>query len=142
MTQYETTFRDYLRILFRHKAIIMTAFITVMLTVYIGLQLKTPMYEASVKILISGKKETQAPYYRDITGYQSQEIVLTQSEIVKSDPVIERAVKILRLDKRPLDYEKHFCTPLKAWLIEKKMKYWTDTTFRNLEAIANGYERI
>lgn len=124
MEQNEVTFRDYLRVLFRHKSVIVITFLTVMITTYIGLKLKTPLYQASVKILISGKKATQAPYYRDIAGYQTQEIVLTQSEIVKSNPVIERAVKILKLDKRPLDYEKKFCSPLKAWLIERKLKYF------------------
>jgi len=117
----QTTLRDYVRVLFRHKTVIITTFITVMITVFIGLQFKTPVYEASVKILISAQKQVEAPYYRELAGYRKTEIALTQSEIVKSNPVIERAIKAIRLDQRPLDYEKHFCSPLKMRLIDLRL---------------------
>jgi capsular polysaccharide biosynthesis protein len=123
-TNYETTLRDYLRVIFRQKAVIITAFITVMVTVTIGLMLKTPVYESQVKMLISGQKQVESSYYRDLMrdGSFRSDVTLTQSEIVKSNPVIERAVKALELDKRPLDYEKRFCSPLKAKLVEMQVK--------------------
>ena len=117
-----TTFRDYLRVLFRHKAVIAITFITVMVTVFIGLKLKTPVYEAQVKMLISAQKQVEAPYYRELGGYGKVEMALTQSEIVKSNPVIERSVKALRLYGRPLDYEKNFCSPLKKRLVDWRTK--------------------
>jgi Mrp family chromosome partitioning ATPase len=114
----ETTVRDYVRVLFRHKAVIVVTFITVMATVVLGLMLKTPIYIASVKMLISAEKQVESPYYRDLLRSQSMEIVLTQSEIVKSNPIIERAVKATGLYDRPLNYEARFCSPLKKVLVD------------------------
>jgi capsular exopolysaccharide synthesis family protein len=120
------TLRDYLTIIFRRKAVIITAFLTIMICVIIGLELKTPVYQAQVKILVSGEKQISSPYYQ-IGG--SSQVSLTQSEIVNSNPVLERAARILKLSERPDDYENFFCTPLKAmlidleaWLIDLKWK--------------------
>ena len=113
-----STLRDYIRIIFRRKAVIITSFITVTMGVLVGLELKTPMYEAQVKMLISAVKKVESPYYLKLSGYQD----LTQSEIVNSNPVIERAVKVLKLYERPIDYEKNFCSPLKAWLMDLRHK--------------------
>lgn len=118
----ESALRDYLTIIFRRKAVIITAFLTIMICVIIGLELKTPVYQAQVKMLVSAQKETLTPYYRDIVGQRQTQMTLTQSEIVNSNPVLERAVRILKLHERPNDYEKNFCTPLKAWLIDLKLK--------------------
>ena len=114
--------RDYIRIIFRRKAVIITSFITVTMSVIIGLELKTPMYESQVKMLISAEKATKSAYYTGLGYGQSGGISTTQSEIVISNPVIERAVKVLKLDERPFDYEKNFCSPLKAWLIDIRHK--------------------
>jgi capsular exopolysaccharide synthesis family protein len=114
----ETTLRDYLRVVFRHKAVIFITFITVMATVYILLELKTPIYQAQVKMLVVGKKPTAAPYYRELRS----PIGGTQSAIVMSSPVIERAVKALGLYQRPLDYEKNFCSSIKALLVDFRVK--------------------
>jgi len=115
----ETTLRDYLRVLFRQKAVIITTFVTVMVTVALGLMLKTPVYESSVKLLISGEKQVEAPYYRDlIMGYRNVELALTQSEIVTSNPVIDRAVRATGLYQLPLDYEKSFCSPLRKIFVD------------------------
>lgn len=111
------TLRDYLTIIFRRKAVIITAFLTIMICVIIGLELKTSVYQAQVKILVSGEKQISSPYYQ-IGG--SSQVSLTQSEIVNSNPVLERAARILKLSERPNDYEKFFCTPLKALLIDLK----------------------
>lgn len=129
----ETTLRDYIRVLFRHKAVILTTFITVMLTVFIGLKLKTPVYEARVKMLISAEKQVESPYYRDIMGSRNAEITLTQSEIVMSDPVIKRAVAALKLNEQPLDYEKQFSSVLKAKLIDYNVKKFEKALAKNTE---------
>lgn len=108
-----TTLRDYLRVLFRQKAVLITCVITVMVTVIIGLLMKTPTYTATVKLLISGEKQVEATYYRDLYYNQNMELALTQSEIVKSSPVINRAVGSVGLWQRPLDYEKNFSSVFK-----------------------------
>ncbi|MFH1692081.1 MAG: Wzz/FepE/Etk N-terminal domain-containing protein, partial [Candidatus Omnitrophota bacterium] len=122
LNQYEMTLRDYLRVLFRQKAVILAVFITVMITVFIGLKLKTPVYEAQVKMLISAEKQVESPYYRDLTGGRSMEAALTQSEVVISNPVIERAVKAVALYQRPFDYEKSFSSRIKRPLIAYQAK--------------------
>ncbi|MBN2097695.1 MAG: polysaccharide biosynthesis tyrosine autokinase [Candidatus Omnitrophica bacterium] len=93
-----------------------------MATVAIGLKLKTPVFESQVKILISAEKQVEATYYRDLIGARNAEIVLTQSEIVISNPVIERAVQAMGLYERPLDYEKRFASALKKPLIDFQVK--------------------
>lgn len=140
---YGSSLRDYLRIIFRHKAVIITTFITVMISVFIGLELKTPIYRAQVKMLISAEKQTSSPYYRDLGSSQAGQISLTQTEIVKSNPVIERAVKALKLLERPPDYEKNYCSPLKALLIDVKNKWLINQShaMSKAEAVSSVYEQ-
>jgi len=116
----ELTLRDYLKVLFRQKLVVVVTIVTVMITVVIGLQLKTPVYESSVKMLISSQKNVESPYYRELAGFQNVQITLTQSEIVKSSPVIERAVKATGI--KPLDYEKKYAGRLKKILIKLRVK--------------------
>src|SRR3989344_9337237 len=67
----ESTVRDYLHILFSHKTAIIATVASVMLFVWLGLNLETPMYESQVKMLISGEKQVEASYYREINGYRN-----------------------------------------------------------------------
>ena len=115
--QVETTFRDYMRVLFRQKAVVITCFLTVMITVILGIMLKTPVYEAKVKMLISASKQVEATYYRDLLLGQNMEVTLTQAEIVKSAPVLEKAIRALGLAQKPFDYEKQFASPLRAAIV-------------------------
>jgi len=108
-----STLRDYLRVIFRFKAVIITSVVTVMVTVFFGLKFKTPVYESSVKMLISAEKQVDSPYYRELMGYRDVQLALTQSEIVKSNPVIGLTVRALGLWQRPLNYEKNFATIFK-----------------------------
>lgn len=110
----ESTFRDVLTVAFRHKFVILLVFFVVMMTVYIGVELRTPTYRAYVKILVSGKMQKDVEYQREL-GQGS--ITKTQMSLVQSKPILERTVRALNLDKRPVDYEKFFATPLKKILI-------------------------
>lgn len=132
-----STLRDYLRIIFRHKAIIITTFITVTIIAILGLELRTPIYESQVKMLISAEKPTKSPYYTGLGYGQSAGISATESEIVTSNPVIERAVRVLKLDERPPDYEKNFCSPLRAWVIDvrRKIRKMQKAAKNNLKAV-------
>lgn len=109
-----STLRDYLTVIFRHKAVIIITFVVIMISVVIGLELKTPVYHAQVKMLISGEKQFESPYYKELNSYQQIGISLTQAEIVNSNPVIERVVRALKLYERPSDYEKNYCSTLRA----------------------------
>ncbi|MBI4597131.1 MAG: lipopolysaccharide biosynthesis protein [Candidatus Omnitrophica bacterium] len=114
------TFRDYVRVLFRHKAVVLATIAGVAMAAYVGLAWKTPIYEAQVKILISAAKQVEALYYRDLAVQRKAEIALTQSEIVQSNPVIERVVRALHLDERPLDEERQFASPVKQQFLERR----------------------
>ncbi len=132
-TVNEITSRDYIRVLFRQKWAIILTIATVMATAVLGVMLRTPEYEAQVKMLISGQKQTQAEYYSDIgmSGLRSEQITLTQSEIVTSDPVLERAVTVLGLAKKPLDYEARFASKLKGPVV----KYFAGKFEKKLEKL-------
>jgi capsular polysaccharide biosynthesis protein len=117
----EVTSRDYLRVVFRQKNIIILTFITVVAVVAAGLMLKTPVYDAQVKMLISASKLVEAPYYQELTaggGRGANQETVTQSEIVTAMPVLDRTVKALNLNLRPLDYEREFASGLKKKLLE------------------------
>ncbi|MBU1043059.1 MAG: lipopolysaccharide biosynthesis protein [Candidatus Omnitrophica bacterium] len=119
---HETSLRDYVRVLFRHKGVILTTMITVCATVFIGLILKTPVYESSVKMLITAEKQVEATYYKEMYGARDVQQTLTQSEIVKSEPVLGRVVRSLNLHKRTLADEKKFSSVLKQKLIDYQTK--------------------
>ncbi|MDM7987071.1 MAG: AAA family ATPase [Smithella sp.] len=110
------TFRDLLRPLFRQKLIIAFTFCIIIPIIYFGLKFQTPMYQARVLMQIKGVGQTAAPTYLGLGAWR---IHLTQMSLVKSNPVLKRAVKALNLDKRPLDYEKKFATPLKSYIIDR-----------------------
>ncbi|OQY97774.1 MAG: hypothetical protein B6D35_14160 [Candidatus Brocadia sp. UTAMX2] len=112
--------KDYVKAIFRHKAVVVITFIVIITGTIIGLELKTPVYHARVTMLISAEKQIDSPYYTSLSGAQIQQ--LTPSGIVNSNPVIKRAVNVLKLHERPADYEKQFCSPLKARLIDLRLK--------------------
>jgi len=113
------TLRDYARVIFRHKWVVLVSILAVTITVAVGLKLQTRVYTASVKMLVSSEKQTQAPYSRELIDSRS-DANITQSEIVKSAPVVERAVKAIHLDKRPLDYEKPYASALRQKVVERE----------------------
>ncbi len=113
-----TTLRDYLRVVFRQKMVFLTTVLVVTITVLVGLKFQTRVYEAKAKILVSAEKQVESPYYKDIVaGSRSSEITFTQSEIVKSTPVIERTVRALELYNIPFDYEARYASPWKRSLV-------------------------
>lgn len=119
MEEYrDKTLRDYLSVLFRHKAVFISTVLSVMICVFIKLAFTTPLYEAQVKMLISAQKEVEAPYYREVSG--GSELVLTQSEIVKSNAVLGIVVRALGLWQKPFDYEKRFASIFKKPFIDYK----------------------
>lgn len=124
----DMTLRDYLRVIFRHKAVVIVSVLTVSVIVALGLKMQTPAYSASVKMLVSAEKQTQAPYSRDFVGYDRSEANVTQSEIVKSAPVLERAVRAIHLDKRPLDDEKKYASSLRKKMIDAEVKNFNEQT--------------
>ncbi len=112
--------RDYLRIFYRHKIFFIIIPISLMLPLYLGFKLATPAYVAEVKMFVKAQKKTEAEYYRATSG--SQSVTSEHIELVKSNIVLKRVVEALKLYERPIDYEKKFASPLKAALIDRRLK--------------------
>ena len=110
----EYVLRDTLSALFRKKHIIPITVLIVLVITYFLLKLQTPIYEASVKMLVRGQSQIRSTYYEEIIG---PAMYLSHLEMVKSNPVVHLTVKTLNLHKRPLDYEKNFSSILKWPLI-------------------------
>ena len=113
------TLRDYLKIIFRHKIVFLILVLAIIVPVYITLQMITPVYQTSVKMFVKGFQQKQAEYYKEVI---SSSITADHAELVKSNIVLARVVEALKLYEIPIDYEKRFASPLKAILIEKRMK--------------------
>lgn len=111
----DNTFRDYLRVVFRHKILFLVIPIAILLPTYVSLQLKTPVYRASVKMYVKAAKETEADYYQ---GMFSGNLVQDHAELVNSNIVLERVVKALKLYEFPIDYEKKFASPLRVAILD------------------------
>ncbi|MFA5339251.1 MAG: polysaccharide biosynthesis tyrosine autokinase [Candidatus Omnitrophota bacterium] len=129
----ELTLRDYLKVIFRQKWVIIMAIITVTAVMALGLWIKTPTYQATVKMSVTAQKGVESPYYIPLIGMQNIQVALTQSEIVKSMPVLERTLKAIGL--KPLDFEKKFASPpckaiidLKVALLNKQLAEITAKT--------------
>ena len=118
LSEKYSSFRDYLKVVFKHKKIVLATIFLTLLTTYIGLQLRTPVYVSEVKMLSLAKKYVESPYYKDIAEYDASSITLTQSEIVTSNPVVERVVKRLRLNESLADEERAHASPLKLLVLD------------------------
>lgn len=118
------TLRDYARVLFKHWGVIVLCVLIVSSIAFVGVSFQTPYYEASVKMLVSGSKQVDAPYYKELMPGGQTQASLTQTEIATSDPVLQRVVTALRLDQKPDNYEERFASPLKnKWVrLQAKMR--------------------
>lgn len=137
----DVTYRDYVKVLFRQFWVIVIVMTIMTTAALVGAFMKTPVFSSNVKMLITGQKHTQADYYSDI-GYSSMGeslVTMTQSEIVTSDPVIERAVSVLGLAKKPYDYELRFCSGLKKPLVRYLAKKQEDRMNEFTEEQRNAF---
>lgn len=119
----ELNIRNLISGVFRKKHIIFIVVPVIILATFFFLLLQTRIYEATVKMHIVGKAQIRTEFYYDLG---TRGIHQTQMEIVRSNPVLKRAVIALKLDKRPFDYEKKFSHPVKKILIDYKTKKLND----------------
>lgn len=112
------TIKSIIDIIFRNKLIIIIAFTLCIIVTLIGIQFVTPVYDANVKMLVRGQNIISSETYAPIMG----SVHMTQAEIVKSYPVLKRAVIALDLHKRSLDFESNYCSEFKKYYIKYKIK--------------------
>jgi len=124
----DLTMRDIARSLFRQKYIIIITFILILAGTVLGLQMQTPVYEARVKMFIKGVSQTEGLTYQSFGAFR---IHITQMEIVRSEPVLKRAVITLKLDERSIDYEKNYSSSLKKIFID----YFSKKKYEKLESM-------
>lgn len=103
----EVHLKDYLRIIQKHRWLVIGAFFVVVVTATIGTLSQTPIYEAVTTILI----EREPPKILNIQDVkvldtQDQAYYQTQYEIIKSRPVIQKVIENLGLAKRMPALEK------------------------------------
>ncbi|MDI6785911.1 MAG: GNVR domain-containing protein [bacterium] len=92
--------REYVRIIFKRRNMIVSLFLITMITVFIGNYIAKPVFISSAKILLEGPKGVDVPYTTGIKEFQKIEITQTQSMLMKSTEVLEKVVRALNLDKR------------------------------------------
>jgi len=125
----DLTLRDYMKILFRQKWVIILCVFVVTFTTAVGLKFQTKRYAASVKLLISALKQSESPYYHDIVENQNTQLALTESEIVTSTSVLDRALKAILPYKSLNDfvgYERRFASPLKQEWIDYQVRKFNE----------------
>lgn len=113
-----TSFRDFLRIVFSRKSVILYTFLAVTVLVLVISLITPPKYETATKILAKERKTEsplQAKYYSD---YRTERVAFLQSqaEIIRSDEVARRVlVKLLPSVKEiPLRKVKSFQENIKV----------------------------
>jgi capsular polysaccharide biosynthesis protein len=117
------TLRDYLRIIFRYKILFIIIPPIMMIPVYLQIQFVTPRYKAEVKMLVTAQRKLEADYFKEIF---LGDIALDHAELIKSNIVLERVVRALKLYEIPPDYEMRFASPLKAAMMKRTYKNMPD----------------
>ena len=97
MEEKEIHLRDYLRIVNKRKATIVTFFIITLLIVIIATFTATPMYRASTKIIVEKNSVGALTSYRYTP--HDPEFLETQYQLIKSAAVVEKVVKKLGAEK-------------------------------------------
>lgn len=95
--------REYIRIIFKRRNMIVSLFLITMVTVFVGNYIAKPVYVSSAKILIEGPKGQDIPFTNEIRQFQKAEITQTQGMLMKSTEVLEKVIRALNLDKREED---------------------------------------
>lgn len=103
--QQESAFRDYYRILKKHRSVILSSVLIVMTLVTIATFRMTPLYEASARIAIS-KEETSDTLHLNQAGSNDPDwnfdynVELdTQAKILQSDTLALKVINDLQLEK-------------------------------------------
>lgn len=103
MQERQITFRDYLRVMYRGRYLILVSFLVVLIsTVYFTFTME-PVYEASAKLLIEEKGGVGESLF-DITSMMKKETMINnQVEILKSRTLAENVIEDLQASDKSLE---------------------------------------
>jgi len=99
MDEKEIHLRDYLRIVEKRKKTVLTFLIITITVVLIATFTATPMYEARTSLLVE-KSDSKPVLMNEYPVQFDPEFLETQFQIIKSNSVAKRVVKILSLDTK------------------------------------------
>ncbi|MEJ2201224.1 MAG: polysaccharide biosynthesis tyrosine autokinase [Desulfuromonadaceae bacterium] len=116
----EIHLRDYLRVIQKRRGTVVTVFLSVLVAVMLFTFSATPLYQGSVKVLIEKVEPndlTNRYYYRPY----DPEFYETQVQLIKSQAVALKVVKLLSLEEKyatyfPQDESPGFGAMLTGWL--------------------------
>ena len=89
MPQYELNLRDYLRILRKHKVLIVATFILIAVGSYFYVSSQAPIYETSTTVKILERQNIAGILTEWIT-YTPADIMESQAKIIKGFPIIKK----------------------------------------------------
>jgi uncharacterized protein involved in exopolysaccharide biosynthesis len=97
----ETHLKDYYRIVRKHRWLVAGLFLTSVLSMTIWSFAQTPVYQASVTVLIE-PEPPKVLNIQDVTpiGSPTQEYYRTQYELMTSRPIVEKVIETLNLKQR------------------------------------------
>jgi capsular exopolysaccharide synthesis family protein len=96
----EVHLRDYLRVIFKRRWIIITVFVILVTTVTIGSFKMDPIYQATTQVLID-RENPKVVNIEEVLGVNTtdKDYYQTQYEILKSKSLALKVIKTLNLDK-------------------------------------------
>lgn len=94
--------RTLINVVFKRKHIIISVFLSVVITVTIGTVMMKPVYQASSKILIERDIDSEKSLLFRMNlnlGFEKHDWLKSEIEIIQSLPVAMKIIKSMRLDK-------------------------------------------
>lgn len=110
--EQEIHLRDYLDVIVKRKAMILTFLTITFVTVFISTYTQTPIYSAYSQVLIERNSNSSAIEGSSYNSYDPQ-FLATQFELIRSSNVAQNVVKRLQLDTK---YKHYFFEPRKEGL--------------------------
>lgn len=93
--------RDYARVLFRHKGILLLITLVALAVTTLYSYLVLPTYEGEAKVLIVAQRDTPMPMAEKLTPLRPGiEVAYGQGEVMKSNAIVSEVVKALDLEHR------------------------------------------
>jgi uncharacterized protein involved in exopolysaccharide biosynthesis/Mrp family chromosome partitioning ATPase len=117
------TRRDILRVLFKHKNVIMMFFLVVTVLVTLGLIYLPPVYIAKGKMLIKTERQGNPTFFSGIASYEERRqsdpvnrTMETEMELVEARPIAEEVVKELNITYHQVYHKPyvHFLLPIEV----------------------------
>jgi polysaccharide biosynthesis transport protein len=145
MEEKEIHLRDYLRIINKRKATVITFLIITFTVVVIATYTATPLYEASTKVMV--ERNASSPLTNSY-GYipYDPEFLETQYQIIKSAGVAQKVVKLIDPEKMyPVffsekDKRKSLLTPILAWVKDQYFAFKETIGIEKLLSSSDGVE--